>query len=143
MFNFQNKLFFGLDAGANFSSSHTFPNAPQTAVFKITHYQFSFDTNFYFNSASSIQPFLGVGIGAASDNFEGSYQGDSLDITGGNTFAKLIGGVSFSLKNDAALEAIFQFIPEYENDLTYPKNNTNVPLLLQSRYFQMGLRYRF
>ena len=92
------------------------------------------------------KPYLGIGVGLASDYFKGNVAGLQFDINGGNPIWMPKAGLLYSLGNGNDIGITFEYIPEYENDLSFPSNDEEmpvIPLIVKSSHINFGLNYYF
>jgi len=141
--NLQNNLYFTAEASAAFSGDKDFNNAPFTTNFKKNSYRFTLGAEYRFAKEKKIQPFVGIGIGAATESYDGFYNGDRIDQAEGNIFFQPKAGVLVGLNNGKKIGFTVSFIPEYETNLSFIKNNTLIPLIVDSHYFNAGINYYF
>lgn len=139
----QGNLHFYLEGSALFSGSTDFSNAGSPVDFKKQIFRAVIGTEYYFNKSGKINPFIGIGVGATSDSFDGSVAGDTFDITGGNTIYAPRAGVLFQLTNGKHVGVVVQYISEYENDLSFPKGEVIIPLMVNTRSLTVSLNYYF
>ena len=136
-------LFFYFDGAVNMASEKSFSNAPNPTTLKVTSWQFTLGAEYQFNQNGKIKPYLGAGFGVAADRFQGNYNGDGFNITGGNVYFSPKVGVLYALNNGDHLGLNVNFIPRYENDLSFPKNREVIPFIVNSQYTNIGLLYFF
>ena len=141
--NLQGNIYFTLEGSANFSGNKDFGNAGAPVDFKTSTYRLVLGAEYHFNKTGNVQPFLGFGIGATSDNFDGSFNNIPFDITGGNTIYVPKAGVLFRLNNGKHIGVVGQYISEYENDLSFPSNGEVFPLIVNNRMIIVGVSYFF
>lgn len=141
--NLRGALFFYFNGAVNLPSERDFGNAPTPTTMKITSWQFDLGTEYLFNHNGKVKPLLGIGIGFAADRFKGNVNGQGFNIGGGNVFFTPKAGVLFALNNGGHLGLVANFIPRYENDLSFPRNNQVVPLIVNSQWTNINLIYYF
>jgi len=139
----QDNLYFTAEISAAFSGDKDFNNAPFTTNLKKNSYRFTIGSEYRFGKESNIQPYIGIGIGAATESYEGFYNGDPIDNSEGNIFFQPKAGVLFQLSNGKKIGFNISFIPEYETNLSFMKNNQLIPLIVDSHYFNAGINYYF
>ncbi|PQB05024.1 outer membrane beta-barrel protein [Aureitalea marina] len=141
--NLRGALFFYFNGAVNLPSENDFGNSPSPTTIKITSWQFDLGTEYLFNSKGKVKPLIGIGIGFAADRFKGNVAGEGFNIGGGNVFFTPRAGVQFALNNGGHLGLIANFIPRYDNDLTFPRNGQIIPLIVNSQWTNFTLVYYF
>lgn len=141
--NLHGALFFYFNGAVNLPSEKDFGNAPSPTTIKITSWQFDLGTEYLFNHNGKVKPLIGIGIGFAADRFKGNVAGEGFNIGGGNVFFTPKAGVLFALNNGGHLGLVANFIPRYDNDLSFPRNNQIIPLVVNSQWTNIGLVYYF
>ena len=139
----QGNLFITLEASAGLSSEKDFDNVPLATSFKKNSYRLQMGTEVRLLKKSKMQPMIGVGIGGVRDNYKGSYNGDAIDISAGDVFYSPRVGLIFKCNNGKAIGLIASYISEYENDLSYPKVDEVIPLIVNSHQFNLTVNYYF
>jgi len=139
----QGNLFFTLEISAGTSGDKDFDNAPLPASFKKNSYRLQIGTEVRFLKKSRMQPLIGIGIGAVRDVYKGNYNGDTIDISGGDVFYSPRIGLIFKCNNGNAIGLIASYISEYENDLSFPKADEVVPLIVNNHQINVGINYYF
>ncbi|WP_299685657.1 outer membrane beta-barrel protein [uncultured Dokdonia sp.] len=140
----QGNLFVTLEGSASFSGEKDFDtNTTGATSFRINSYRAFLGLEYLFNKTGKIKPFAGISIGVTSDSFEGSVDAFNFDITGGNTlFAPKI-GARLQLPNQKHIGLTLSYLSEYENNLSFPVNNTVIPLIVNNENFTLSLNYYF
>ena len=141
--NLRGALFFYFNGALNLPSEKDFGNSPSPTTIKITSWQFDLGTEYLFNHNGKVKPLIGIGIGFAADRFKGNVNGEGFNISGGNVFFTPKAGVLFALNSGAHLGLVANFIPRYENDLSFPRNNQIIPLIVNSQWTNINLIYYF
>jgi len=142
--NLKGNLYFNIEASAFFGSEKDFKNAPSPTSFSVNTYRMVFGLDYYFNKHGKIKPYLGMGIGISGDYFEGNVSGDTFDINGGSPIWMPKAGIMYTLNNGKDISLAFDYIPEYENNLSFPVGEDQIiPLIVNSSYFNIGLNYYF
>lgn len=140
----QGNLYFGLEASANFASNIAFNNAPNPIDFSLTAYRVIFDLRYHVNKNGKIQPFVGAGLGFGDNRFKGTYEDIEFKIDGGNGFFSPKAGVLYQLKNNKSIGLTVSYIPQYDNDLSFPDAEGEIiPLIVNSEYINAGLFFYF
>lgn len=139
----QGNLYFTLEVSAGFSGEKDFENIPLATSFSKNSYRMQMGTELRFLKESRMQPMIGIGIGAVRDTYDGTYDGDNFDISAGDVFYSPRVGLIFKCNNGNAIGLIASYIGEYENDLSFPKDNGIVPLIVDSHQFNIGVNYYF
>jgi hypothetical protein len=141
--NLQGNLYFNFQATMGFGGEKSFTNSVSPTSFSVNTYRLAFGTEYYFNKKGKINPFIGVGIGLAGDNFKGNVDGIPFKIDGGNPIWMPKAGVLFALGNGNDIGFTVDYIPEYDNDLSFPNGEDYIPLVVKSRYINFGLNYYY
>ncbi|WP_299769876.1 outer membrane beta-barrel protein [uncultured Dokdonia sp.] len=140
----QGNLFITLEGSANFSGEKDFDtNTSETTSFRINSYRAFLGLEYLFNKTGKIKPFAGFSIGVTSDSFEGNVDGFNFDITGGNPILAPKIGVRLQLPNQKHIGITFTYVSEYENNLSFPVNNTVIPLIVNNENVTLSLNYYF
>jgi hypothetical protein len=139
----QGNLFFNFQATMGFGGKKAFSNAPSPTSFSVNTYRLAFGTEYYFSKNGKINPFIGVGIGLVSDHFKGNVDAKPFKIAGGNPIWMPKAGVLFVLGNGHDIGLTVEYIPEYDNDLSFPDGEEVIPLIVKSRYINIGLNYYY
>lgn len=139
----QGNLYFTAALSAAISSDKEFDNAPFETNFSKNSFRFTLGTEYRFLKEQNIQPFIGIGIGAAVESFDGTYNGDPINQSEANIFFQPKAGILFNTGNGKQIGFNISFIPEYESNLSFRKNGQVVPLIIDSHYFGGGLTYHF
>jgi hypothetical protein len=141
--NLQGNLYFNFQAIMGFGGEKSFTNSISPTSFSVNTYRLSFGTEYYFNKKGKINPFIGVGIGLSGDHFKGNVDGIPFKIDGGNPIWMPKAGILFALGNGNDIGFTVDYIPEYKNDLSFPNGEDYIPLIVKSRYINLGLNYYF
>lgn len=141
--NLQGNLFAFLEGSASFSGNNDFSNNDDPVNFSTNSYRLQLGLQYLFNKSGSIQPVLGLGVGATSDSFSGSILENRFDIDGGNPIIAPRVGARFKLNNEHHLGVMLEYITSYENDLTFPTENGVIPLEVGSQNIGLSLSYHF
>ncbi len=140
----QGNLFVTLEGSANFSGEKDFnTNTSETTSFRVNSYRAFLGLEYLFNKKGKIKPFAGLSIGVTSDSFKGNIDDFNFDITGGNTILAPKIGARLQLPNQKHLGITFAYISEYENNLSFPVNNTVIPLVVNNENITLSLNYYF
>lgn len=139
----QGNLFVSLEGSANFSGDTNFGNIASPTNFRVNSYRAFLGLEYLFNKAGKIKPFAGISIGVTSDSFKGEIDGFSFDITGGNTLFVPRVGARFQLANQKHIGVTFSYLSEYQNNLSFPTNDTVIPLIVTNENFTLSLNYYF
>lgn len=139
----QGNLHFYLEGHANFYGSTDFSNNNVPTDYKTQTFRVLMGLEYYMNKTGKINPFVGIGIGATSDTFEGSVNGNDFDITGGNTIYVPKIGALLKLNNGKHIGLTVSYVPEYENDLSFPTQSGLIPLVVNTSSISVGLSYSF
>ncbi|NND63537.1 MAG: outer membrane beta-barrel protein [Flavobacteriaceae bacterium] len=139
----QGNLYFGLEASANFMSDKTFTNAPLAANFKVNTYRLELGTEYHVNKNGVIEPFVGIGIGFASDYFNGAYDGFRNVINSGNVYYAPRAGIIFNLKNNKAIGVTVSYLSEYTGDLDFRRGEVVTKYQVNSQYLRTSLNFYF
>jgi len=139
----QGNVHISLEGSANFSGDNDFGNAGTPVNLKVNTYRLLLSTEYVFNKTGTFQPFVGFGIGGTSDSFEGNVNGRTFDISGGNVIYAPKAGVLYKLKNGKHIGLVATYIPDYENDLSFPDGEAVIPLIVNSQYLNIGINYFF
>ncbi len=141
--NLQGNLFAFFEGSANFAGDKEFSNNTDPVNFSINSYRAQVGFEYLFNKTGSIKPIIGIGFGATSDSFSGNIIGNNFDIDGGNPFMAPRLGARFKLKNEKHIGLMIEYITSYENDLTFPTQDTIIPLEVGSQNIGIGINYYF
>ncbi|WP_443632745.1 hypothetical protein ABXT64_09790 [Candidatus Marifrigoribacter sp. Uisw_064] len=141
--NLQGDLYFNIEASANFGSEEGFSNSISPTSFSVNTYRLVFSSDYYFNKQGKIKPFIGVGIGISGDYFKGNVAGNEFDISGGSPVWMPKAGIMYTINNGKDISLIFDYIPEYDNDLSFPVGEKVIPLTVNSSFINIGLNYYF
>lgn len=139
----QGNIYFTAQGGAGFSNTTRFGNSPLPASFRVNSYRLFGGTEFHFNKKGKVQPFVGAAIGAVSDTFKGTYNGDGITINGGNTVFAPSAGFVLNLQNGRAVGLRVKYFTGYDNDLSFPKDGGVVPLEVENRFIATALSFYF
>lgn len=141
--NLKGNLYFNMEVSAHFGSEKDFSNSISPTSFTVNTYRLIFSTDYYFNKKGKLKPYFGVGIGMSGDYFEGNVAGNEFDINGGNPIWMPKAGIMYTLNNGKDISLTFDYIPEYDNDLSFPVGDEIIPLDVNSSYINIGLNYYF
>ncbi|MFT5892874.1 MAG: hypothetical protein ACI9Y7_002989 [Dokdonia sp.] len=139
----QGNLFVSLEGSASFSGENDFENVTNATRFRVNSYRAFLGLEYLFNKTGKIKPFAGVSIGITSDSFKGDVDGFSFDITGGNTLFVPKVGARYQLPNQKHIGLTLSYLSEYENNLSFPVNDTVIPLVVNNENFTFSLSYYF
>lgn len=139
----QGNLFVSLEGSANFSGDTNFGNITSPTNFRVNSYRAFLGLEYMINKTGKIKPFAGVSIGITSDSFKGEIDGFSFDITGGNTLLVPRVGARLQLPNQKHIGVIFSYLTDYENNLSFPTNDTVIPLVVNNENFTLSFNYYF
>ena len=139
----QGNLYFSFQASMSFGGEKTFINAPSATSFSANTYRLMLGTEYYFNKNGKIKPFLGVAIGLTGDNYKGNVTDFPFKISGGDPIWMPKIGLLYSLGSGKDIGVTVDYIPEYENDLSFPNGDVIIPLIVKSSYFNFGLNFYF
>ncbi|MBV1924602.1 MAG: porin family protein [Flavobacteriaceae bacterium] len=140
----QGNLYFNMEASYHFGSETDFTNSISPTSFSVNTFRLVFSSDYYFNKKGALKPFIGVGIGLTAENFEGNVSGNEFDINSGNPIWMPKAGLMYTFKNGKDISLTFNYIPEYDNDLSFPIGEDEViPLKVNSSYINFGLNYYF
>lgn len=139
----QGNLFVSLEGSASFSGENNFENTLSPTRFRVNSYRAFLGLEYLFNKTGKIKPFAGVSIGITSDSFKGDVDGFSFDITGGNTLLVPKVGARYQLPNQKHIGFTLSYLSEYENNLSFPANDTVIPLVVNSENITFSLSYYF
>lgn len=139
----QGNLFVTLEGSAGFSGDKDFGNNEDTTSFSVNSYRASIGLEYLFNKTGKIKPFVGVSVGVTSDTFDGEVNGFSFDITGGNTIVIPKVGARLQLPNKKHVGVTLSYLSEYENNLSFPVNDTVIPLIVNNQNFTLSFNYYF
>jgi len=139
----QGNLYFYLEGSALFTGDNDFSNNTGAVNFSRNTFSVVAGAQYVFNKTGKLQPFLGIGVGGISDSFDGSALGNAFDISGGNVIYVPKAGVLFQLNNGKHLGLSASYIPEYENDLSFPVGDQVVDLVVNTSSLNVGLFYIF
>lgn len=141
--NLQGNLYFNFQATMGFGGEKSFTNSVSPTSFSVNTYRLAFGTEYYFNKKGKISPFLGIEIGLVGDNFKGNVDSAPFKIDGGNPIWMPKAGILFALGNGNDIGFRVDYIPEYDNDLSFPNGENYIPLIVKSRYINIGLNYYY
>lgn len=139
----QGNLFVTLEGSAGFSGDKDFGNNENDTSFSVNSYRASIGLEYLFNKTGKIKPFVGVSAGVTSDTFDGEVNGFSFDITGGNTIVIPKVGARLQLPNKKHVGVTLSYLSEYENNLSFPVNDTVIPLIVNNQNFTLSFNYYF
>ncbi|MEP0262410.1 hypothetical protein [Dokdonia sp.] len=139
----QGNLFVTLEGSASFSGEKDFGNTADTTSFRVNSYRAFLGLEYLFNKTGKIKPFVGVSVGVTSDSFDGEVNGFSFDITGGNTIVVPKIGARLRLPNEKHIGLTLSYLSEYENNLSFPVNDTVIPLIVNNQNYTLSLNYYF
>lgn len=139
----QGNLFVSLEGSANFSGDNDFGNIASPTNFRVNSYRAFLGLEYMINKTGKIKPFAGVSIGITSDSFKGEIDGFSFDITGGNTLLVPKIGARLQLPNQKHIGVTFSYLSDYENNLSFPTNDTVIPLIVNNENFTLSFNYYF
>ncbi len=139
----QGNLHFDFQASLNFGGETDFINSISPTNFSVNTYRLTLGMNYFFNKNGTIKPFLGVAIGVTGDYFKGNVNGLPFKISGGNPIWMPKAGVLYALGNGKDIGITVEYIPEYDNDLSFPNGEETIPLLVKSSHLNFGLNYYF
>lgn len=139
----QGNLFVSLEGSASFSGENDFENAVSPTRFRVNSYRAFLGLEYLFNKTGKIKPFAGISIGITSDSFKGDVDEFSFDITGGNTLFVPKIGARYQLPNQKHIGLTLSYLSEYENNLSFPVNDTVIPLVVNNENFTFSLSYYF
>lgn len=139
----QGNLHFDFQASLNFGGETDFTNSISPTSFSVNTYRLTLGMDYFFNKSGTIKPFLGVAIGVTGDYFEGNVNDLPFKISGGNPIWMPKAGVLYALGNGKDIGITVEYIPEYDNDLSFPNGETTIPLLVKSSHLNFGLNYYF
>ncbi len=139
----QGNLFVTLEGSASFSGEKDFDNNIDSTSFRVNSFRASIGFEYLFNKTGKIKPFIGVSAGVTSDSFDGEVRGFSFDITGGNTIVVPKIGARLQLANKKHVGLTLSYFSEYENDLSFPVNDTVIPLVVNNQNFTLSFNYYF
>lgn len=139
----QGNLFVSLEGSASFSGENDFNNTISPTSFRVNSYRAFLGLEYLANKTGKIKPFAGISIGITSDSFKGEIDGFSFDITGGNTLLVPRVGARFQLPNQKHIGVTFSYLSEYENNLSFPTNDTVIPLIVNSENYTFSVSYYF
>jgi len=139
----QGNLYYSFEASMSFGGDKNYMNAPKTTNFSVNTYRLAIGAEYYFNKNGKINPFLGIGIGLSSDHFNGSYDNKPYKITSGNPIWMPKAGVLYKLPNGKDIGLSIDYIPEYENNLSFPNDGVFIPFIVKSSFLNIGINYYF
>lgn len=139
----QGNLFVTLEGSAGFSGDKDFGSVADSTSFSVNSYRASIGLEYLFNKTGKIKPFVGVSVGVTSDTFDGEVNGFSFDITGGNTIVIPKIGARLQLPNKKHVGVTLSYLSEYENNLSFPVNDTVIPLIVNNQNFTLSFNYYF
>lgn len=140
----QGNLYFNIEASYHFGSETNFTNSISPTSFLVNTFRLVFSSDYYFNKKGALKPFIGVGIGLTAENFEGNVSGNEFDINSGNPIWMPKAGLMYTFNNGKDISLTFDYIPEYDNDLSFPIGEDQViPLKVNSNYINIGINYYF
>ena len=139
----QGNLLFDFQASGSFGGVTDFTNAINPTSFSVNTYQLALGVDYLFNKNGAIKPFLGIAIGFTVDYFEGNVEGLRFKINGNNPVWIPKAGLLYALGNGKDIGITVEYIPEYDNDLSFPVGEELVPLIVKSSHLNFGLNYYF
>ena len=139
----QGNLYFSFQATVSFGGEKTFKYAPQSTSFSANTSRLMLGSEYYFNKNGKIQPFLGIGFGLTSDSYKGNVDNAPFKINGGDPIWTPKIGLLYAIDSSNNLGITFSYIPEYTNDLRFPDDDTIIPLIVKSSYYNVALNFYF
>lgn len=139
----QENLYFNFQLSLSFAGEKDFSNAPSPTSFSVNTYRMILGVEYYVNKNGKVKPFLGIGGGLTSDSYEGNVDGAPFDIKGGNPIWMPKAGLLFRLNNGKNVGLAVEYVPEYDNDLSFPYGDEYIPLMVNSSYLNFSLNYYF
>ncbi len=139
----QGSLYFVFQVSFNFGGEVNFTNSISPTSFSVNTHRMGLGLDYFFNKSGKVKPYLGIGVELATDYFKGDVDGLPFNTNVVNPIWSPKIGLLYSLGNGKDIGITFEYIPEYEYNLSFLSGDEVIPLVLKSSHFNFGLNYYF
>lgn len=136
-------IFIDFDFSMVISGDNDFKNGPIPLNYKVNSCRFSLGLEYVFNKEGKLSPFLGIGYGHTSDQYNGTLGSIDFKDQDQNFLFLPKAGILYKLKNEKHLGLTVSYISEYESNLSFFFNEEVNDLVINTETITIGLSYYF